>query len=85
MLLRKSSINRLLNKYFYSHPGFNPLRNVEGVPGLDQAQHLVVGHPLEGEAAEGDHLVKEDAEAPDVGGGGEEAVCEALGRHPSHR
>ncbi len=40
---------------------------------------------LEGEAAEGDNLVEEDPVAPHVRHGGEEAVSQALRRHPPHR
>ena len=49
---------------------------------LDVLQDLVVGQALEGEAAEGDHLVEEDSDGPDVRHGGEEAVGQRLRGHP---
>ena len=40
---------------------------------------------LEGEAAEGDDLVEQDAVAPHVRHRREDPVRQGLGRHPSHR
>ncbi len=46
---------------------------------------LVVAEPLKRKTSEGDHLVEKDAVRPDVRHGGEEAVGQALRRHPSDR
>ena len=46
---------------------------------------LIVREALKGKAAEGDHLVKEDAVTPDVRHWGEKTICEALWRHPPYR
>ena len=46
---------------------------------------LIVREALKGKAAEGDHLVEEDAVTPDVRHWGEQTICEALWRHPAYR
>ena len=57
-----------------SQLGLDPCGYGKSVAVLDVLQDLVVGQTLKREAAEGDHFVEEDAERPDVGHGGEEAV-----------
>ncbi len=47
--------------------------------------YLIVAEPLKWKTSEGDHLVKKDAVRPDVRHGGEEAVGQALRRHPPDR
>ena len=69
----------------YSQLVLDPRRDGEGVSRLDVLEDLVVAEALEGEAAEGDHLVEEDAVRPHVRHRREEAVRQALRRHPTHR
>ena len=59
------------------------------IPGTIIKRHifkdLIVREALKGKAAEGDHLVEEDAVTPDVRHWGEQTICEALWRHPAYR
>ena len=58
------------------------------IPGTSterQFKDLIVREALKGKAAEGDHLVEEDAVTPDVRHRGEKTICEALWRHPAYR
>lgn len=48
-------------------------------------EHLVVAHPLEGEATECDDFVKENAIGPNVRGWSEDSKTQRLWRHPSNR
>ena len=85
-------VSTISNNEFQCHPHFlqqdSQLRlhrrgDGERVSPLDVLQHLVVAEALEGEAAERDGLVEEDAVGPDVGHGREEALAQALGGHPT--
>ena len=78
-------IYRIVGQQQHSQLVLDPRRDGECVARLDVLEDLVVAQPLEGEAAEGDHLVEEHAVRPVVRHGREEAVRQALGGHPPHR
>lgn len=63
---------------------FDALGNSERVATLNKLEDLAVAHALEGEAAEGDNFVQQDAIRPNVREWSEDSKSKTLRRHPAY-